>query len=57
MLNFKLKLLRMFRTESLAYARRRIRREIKETAMVGITTNPLSQAIDGYSKDRNVSYV
>lgn len=42
--------------ESLEDTRKRIRREIKQYNNTGISTNPLSQAIDGYFKNRNVNY-
>lgn len=51
-----LKLIKLIKPESLARARKRIRNEIKLYNNTGISTNSLSQAIDGYSKDRNINY-
>lgn len=51
-----LKLLKLIKPESLARARKRIRSEIKSYNNTGISTNSLSQAVDGYYKDRNINY-
>lgn len=52
-----LKLRKLLAKESLCRARKRIKTQNKQYNNTGISTNVLSQAVDGYFKNRNTDFI
>jgi hypothetical protein len=53
MLTFKIKLIKLFKNESLARARKRIRKALKIEADRLIYSNVFKDGMSGYLRDRN----
>jgi len=52
MLTFKIKLAKLFKNESLARARKRIRADLKQSNLALVYRNIIREGTDGYKRER-----
>lgn len=54
MLHFKIKLIKLFKNESLARARKRVRNDLKQSNLALVYRNIIKDGTEGYKRERNI---